>query len=130
MLDLLIHYSHYSCLLYCYDIIDDDSLHCQKLLQLFSLFDSLALSYLSLNLLLLSLLSLVLLHLEICFPELKHRLLQLLLEFVDLVLPDAPNILISIGQVVFSLPSDMNFIGPALLLNEKAYLHKDLMELL
>lgn len=130
MLNLLIHYSHHSCLLYSNDIIDDDSLHGEKLLQLLTLLYCLTLFDLSLYLLFFSQLSLLLLLLQACLSQLEQGLLKLLLEFVDLVLPDAPDVLLCIGQVVFSLSSNMNFIRSALFLNQKAHLHKDLMELL
>ena len=66
---------------------------------------------------------------EACLSQLKKWLLQLLLEFLDLILPDAPNVLLSISQIVFGLSSDVDFIGSALLLDQKADLHEDLMEL-
>ena len=66
---------------------------------------------------------------ETCLSQLEQWLLQLLLEFLDLILPDAPNVLLSISQVVLSLSSNVDFIGSALLFDQKTDLHEDLMEL-
>lgn len=129
MLDLLIHDPHNSLLLDADNIINDDFLCGQLLLQLFVLLRSLALSELALNFFLFSVVPFFLQFLHACFSEFEKRLLQFFLELVDLVLTDAPNVLFSVLDVLFSLSSDVSLIEFSLLFDQQTDIDEDFMEL-
>lgn len=129
VLDLLIHDPHNSLFLDADDIIDDDLLCGQLLLQLFVLPCSLALSGLAFGFFPLSSLSFILLYLHACLSKLEKWLLQFLLELVDLVLTDAPNVLLSVLDVLFGLSSDVSLIEFSLLFDQQTDIDEDFMEL-
>ena len=110
ILNLLLHDPDHSVFLNTDDIVDLNLLYGQLLLQILTLLLGLGLLHLLLQLLLILLvLFLPLLHLPELL-ELTDRLLHFLLELINLVLPDIPDILFSVLHVVQSLTIDLGLI--------------------